>query len=781
MDKYARIKALGIGKRKSFRILLLLEIILLTSGVIGLFGKTAVYEYGIDDMNIHFGAYSEEQGGVCVENPGEEGNMVDFEGIALPRGVYQVQLHYTTDQDMINLCEVSDEIIGKKNIRTNGASLFSGLKSTDFTMWLLRDSSETVVHAYYAGVGTFCVQGLTIRQTNAGNRIILFGMLCLFTMVNSIYLYLQYDREYHIPIKNKNVTFCLGLTILAASIPLTVDYMLAGGDLIYHLMRVEGIKDGILAGQFPIRISPEWQQGYGYASPIFYGETVLYLAGILRLIGFTVTASYRIFMFVVVVATVLIAYFCFRKIFEEAYIGVFCSMLYTLSIYRFYKTWLCGSWGECFGVMFLPLIAYGFWRVLTQDIQEESYKRSWLPLTIGFTMLIQSHLLTCEMVGAFTILLCAILWKRVFRLRTFVVLAKTVVYSILLSAWFLVPFADYMLTGNFIIHNVSARTIQSRGLFLAHLFFTYFVNGENVFFDQEGMADTAPMGVGIVLIMALLVLAYLCFTGSLNKMKKKERVLGGIAGWFAVLAMLMSLSLFPWDRIQFLNGITATLVSSIQFPNRFLTIANICLTAVAGVVAKYVLDNKVRLLTACYYGGMIFLVFISNIYLLDNAMDRSGVIRIYNSEGMGTGYIAGAEYLPHGANDSLFMYHDPIGTEDIEVTDYEKLSLGAEARITDSGGLGGEVAFSLLYYKGYHAYDLDTGEELTCFAGDNFEVTVEIPADYEGNVKVRFESPWYWRAGEILTLLTLLTMTIFIWGEKRKIAAADNLKRGVSR
>ena len=120
MDKYARIRALQIGKRKSFRVLLLLEILLLAAGIAGLFGKNAVYEYGIDDMSVHFGAYSEEQGGICVDNPGEEGNMVDFEGIALPRGVYQVQLHYTTSRVVEIIWEFRDVAIGIKTILTNG-------------------------------------------------------------------------------------------------------------------------------------------------------------------------------------------------------------------------------------------------------------------------------------------------------------------------------------------------------------------------------------------------------------------------------------------------------------------------------------------------------------------------------------------------------------------------------------------------------------------------------------------------------------------------------------
>ena len=74
---------------------------------------------------------------------------------------------------------------------------------------------------------------------------------------------------------------------------------------------------------------------------------------------------------------------------------------------------------------------------------------------MAFTGLVQSHLLTGEQVGAFTILLCLLLIKKVFRKETFCSLAKTVIYSVLLSAWFLVPFGDYMLRGDFMIQHVS--------------------------------------------------------------------------------------------------------------------------------------------------------------------------------------------------------------------------------------------------------------------------------------------------------------------------------------
>lgn len=98
--------------------------------------------------------------------------------------------------------------------------------------------------------------------------------------------------------------------------------------------------------------------------------------------------------------------------FEDRNIGLLCTVLYTLSVYRLSKTYICGSLGETFGILFLPLIACGFYLVFAQDVTKKQYHYSWIPLTIGFTGLVQSHLLTGEQAGAFTILLCLILIKR---------------------------------------------------------------------------------------------------------------------------------------------------------------------------------------------------------------------------------------------------------------------------------------------------------------------------------------------------------------------------------
>lgn len=778
MNFKTKLQNLELHKKRFFLISLAIQAVLLLWGIVGLFGKDAVYEYGVEDMRANFGTYSEELGGYYVDaSYGQKGNLVDFCEIALPRGVYSVQLHYETDTNMLNMCQVSDGTIGYKMLQTNGEHLYGTLTDTDFHMWLLQDSQHMIVHAYYEGEGSLLITGLTIRETNALHRIYLFRVIVGALVWNLAFTYREHNRKYGVATMKKNVFFGLVVISLFSSIMLMVDYKVVSGDLVFHLMRIEGIKDGLLSGQFPVKIALEWQQGYGYASSVFYGETLLYIAAFFRMIGFTVLDSYRMFFLVLNVLVTVVAYYCFQKTFKNEYIGLLCAAMYSLSIYRIYKTYGCGSFGEGFGVLFLPLIVYGFYRVFSEDIKEESYKRSWIPLCIGFTGLVQSHLLSGEMVGAFTILLCMILWKKVFRKETFIVLAKTVIYCVILSAWFLIPFADYMLTGDFHIEHVSARTIQSRGIYPAHLFNVFPIHGQNAFFSEAGMVDSQPAALGAPLLFVLVLWAGLWFFRKLKGLSKAERTLGNISFGFAALALLMSLSIFPWDRIQFLNSITQTLVSSLQFPNRFLTIANVLLTTVAGVIAKGIWNSDKKEVFAGFCLCIAGLLCVSNLYYINNMMYVGTPVVVLNGEGMGTGNISGAEYLPYGADATQYLHRDPIANGEVLVTDYEKEGLVVEMYCENMGTETATVTLPLLHYKGYQALDVTSGEELAVVDGENFCVAVELPAGYEGAVHVSFVQPWYWRVSEVASAVFFVALCVDGYRRKRK-KAVEQLEGG---
>ncbi|MBQ4536971.1 MAG: hypothetical protein II994_05075 [Lachnospiraceae bacterium] len=747
--------------RRRIKLLLLVEAVVLLLCVIGLFGKNEIYEYGMDRMTIRFGNVDEENGSVSADpSLGQVGNMVDFEGISLPAGLYRVCLKYQTDTDMENACTVSDVSLGYRSLLTNGDLLYAGLQESDFDMWLLRGTKQLTVHASYYGVGNLQVSGLTIYETNGLNRMLLFWAILCFAVADAALVLREYDRKYGFSKEQKNVFFGLILTIFFANLPNFTDYLVSTADGTFHYWRIEGLKEGLLSGQFPVRISEKWQYGYGYAAPIFYGETFLVPAAIFRMIGFTVTDSYRYYLLLINAATVLIAYYCFGKVLKSRYLGLFASMLYTISVYRIHKVYCRGTLGEALALMLLPLLVYGFYKVFTEDIHTKEYKWNWIPLTIGYAGLLQSHLLTGEMAGAFTILLCLVMWKKVFRWPTFKVLAQTVIFAVLISAWFIVPFADYMLTGDMKIEHAGGRRIQERGVLPAHLFMTFFSERGEVFFAETGMYRTDATGISIALVVILGIWAFLAFFGYTKKMLDTDRKLAGVLAGFSGLAMLLSLSAFPWDRIQFLSPITETLVSSLEFPDRILTMANLCLALLGGLLGKYLLQKENAVWKWSYFGGMTALVFLSSVYLMNGILYDTGFARIYNEGGMGYGYVSSGEYLPYGTQTSLITFREPFG-EGVEVNAWSRDGLTLQIACENVRESEGALEVPLLYYKGYHAYDAESGEELAVAAGNNFAATVTLPVGYGGEVLVCFIPPWYWRAGEVVSLLSVVMLAGF--------------------
>ncbi len=770
---FTKLKGLQLKKRKSFWVVLLIQFLLIIYGVVNLFGHDASYTFGVEEMQVNIGHYDSGQKAIIVTGEeGQNGNAVDVTIPYLPKGTYRVCLRYDSDNSGVNRCSVTADNAGLHNFYTNGDHLHEALHETDFDMWLNEDVANLIAHVEYEK-GALTVYGLDIYETNALSRMNLFWIVAFCVVFSFCYLFRLVDNEYGISADWKKAFFGCIVIATIASLPHMTDYILSTGDIGYHLLRIEGLKDGILSGQFPVRIAPKWLYGHGYASAIFYPETMLLPAALLRMIGFNVTTSYQIYMIVMNLLTAWIAYYSFCKMFSSVNVGLLCSMLQTLSIYRIFRNYSFGSIGETLGFMFVPLIIYGFYRVFTMDYKSKEYKWSFVPLSIGFAGIIQTHMLTCEMVGGFTILLCIIMWKKVFKKEVFLALAKTVISAALISLWYVVPFLDYMLTGDFVIHHVSGRTIQNRGVLPAHFFLGFHIRGGNFYFDETGMVDSMPMGIGFPLLVVLIIWLYLLFAKGKRlvteeKLSGQDYVTGIIAAILAVIAMYMSTSLFPWDRIHSMNPLFRSLVSSLQFPYRFLMVATVLLICVAGVVGKYVENQSDRLTRLGYYGILVIFTVTTSVYLLTDILYTGSFMKVYTASGMGYGYVSGAEYLPYETDQQYLIPGVPTGSDNIEVEGYESGALAWEVNCYNQSAEEGNLRLPLLYYKGYQAVDEDTGEKMVTYAGDNNAVCVEVPSGYSGIINVKFVSPWYWRLSEIINVLAIIGMVVGYKRHKEK-------------
>lgn len=731
---FGNLKSLQLQKKNSFRALCAISLILLLFGVLRLFGK-----------NTEVCCY---QG-----NPVEEGYT-----FRLTPGTYTVSLFYNANTDASSRCGITDLAQQFGSVKTNVVHFFSSVHQGDLEVWVYRTSDSFALDPYLEQGDTLDIYAMCIHRNNGMERMQLTVLIALLCLVWLGYLVYQYDAKYPIAQINKNVAFGLVGIFLMAIYPLMCDGLLNSGDLVYHLMRIEGIKDGLLKGQFPVRIAPEWQQGYGYASSIFYGETLLYIGALFRIIGFPVMDAYRILQGILAFATIISAYYWFYRITARKYAGLVCSLVYSLSVYRIYKTFCTGGLGETCALIFLPFIAYGFYAAFTKSVEDREYRKCFLPLIIGFAGLLQSHLLTGEMIGFFTILLCICLWKRVFRIRTFLGLAKTVVCALLLSAWFVVPFADYMLRGDFQIHHVSDRLIQHRGLLVGQLFTMFSTRGSNIFYNETGMYHADPEAVGIALLLGLFVWLFLCFCRKFETLNREEVTAGTIASVFGIIAMVMSLSAFPWDRIQSLGGIFKTLVSSLQFPSRWLIVVTLCLTFVVGMLCKEFLSRKEALARGLYIAVTVACVVVCNGYMINSVVYEGQTSRIYNNEGMGTGYISGAEYLPYGTNPALLMPGRVSAEETITYKNYKKNGLTITFYCENSSEKEAGIKLPLLYYRGYRAMDDNTKAMIPLMDGENHCVTLAVPAGYSGDIRVTFVSPMYWRVAEVISVLTVFVL-----------------------
>ena len=140
-------------------------------------------------------------------------------------------------------------------------------------------------------------------------------LAAFFFLLNAFLVFCLYYKRLS---SNKEKIIAIGLLLLTfvINIPLYQELVVDCIDLPFHLMRIEGLYEGLMGGQFPVKLQPGWLNGYGYAVSVFYGDILLYFPAFLRVLGFTLSEVFKAYAFCINIATVLVAYYCFQNIFN---------------------------------------------------------------------------------------------------------------------------------------------------------------------------------------------------------------------------------------------------------------------------------------------------------------------------------------------------------------------------------------------------------------------------------------------------------------------------------
>lgn len=701
--------------------------------------------------------------------------------ISLERGSYQVTMDYDLTVDAVRITPLyeasygpddAETILLAKEFQEKTFELLLPDQVNEFSFQLpeLENADDLVIHS------------ITMERTNQSERVRFFVVLCIFCAVDVLFYLGRKGRFGAWSVEKRGSVLCIGLIVLFACVPLMTNYLLSGQDLTFHLMRIEGLAEGLKQGQFPVKMQPVWLNDYGYPVSTMYGDLFLYVPAVLRIIGFSLQASYKIYLVMIQIITAINTYLCCKEIAEDRKLGVVGCFLYVFATNRMTNIYYRAAVGEYTALAFLPLVFLGLFYLLGEKERTKAeQKKVFFLLVMGYTFMLESHMLSFNIAIVFSIIYCLFHFKKF--LQNFWFLVKTALITIGLNLGFLVPMADYMISHDMKVKYASQiENMQEHGLFLSQLFqmfrFPVSLSG-NV---MNGVGGDMAIGIGLAYMLMLALFVWelcCCFWRKKKGLANEGMIQTEPVRIFVIflLCLVMSCYFFPWHAISKIP-VLGSILTPYQFAWRFIGIATflgVILTMYALKALEKLTDRTIKVAAIVVLGT---LTLIGSQYLMDNKVsDSTARTKVTSSASIYTaGAVANGEYLFVENSAMAIIDQQPVPADEtaVSITSYEKknsrISMECE-NLTDEVQ---QIKVSFLDYKGFVATDKTTGEKMDTTCDEQHILTVLLPAGYQGTVQVCFRQPWYWRVAEIVSLAVLIALFVYGWKgyryEKRELA-----------
>ena len=543
--------------------------------------------------------------------------------------------------------------------------------------------------------------------------------------------------------------FVLVLITVVACIPLFFEGIEGhfGQDLMFHLNRIEGIVTELFAGHFPVRMESNWMDGYGYPVSIYYGDILLYIPALLRLMGIGVVSSYKCYVFLVTLATASVTYICFNKIFKRTDIALFCSFIYTLSSYRLVNVYIRAAVGEYTAFIFLPIIMLAMYNIYKSD-KSIPLKRMFVNaslLMLGVTGLINTHMLSLEITGIVLIVFCLINFKKTFTKSVLLTFVISGVEIVIVNLFYIVPFVDYFVNENVNINNVvnNSRTIQNSGLFLWEYFSFFRMPFANIEAAGDDRLLVTPGIIFVIIIIAGVIMWIL-------RKADKEMKITVVS---VIILLFVTSRYFPWDFLS-ANTKIGDFLAQVQFPWRYMGIIILLTTLLGGrIIERF---DKKSLVTISYTVALISCLV--TVIWFSYEYKKYGELVTYETESdLDSSDMGFIEYLRVGTERERFT-HRIETTGDVSVNETYRNGTDRDYHVT-SHSLGGTVTLPIVNYRGYEIVD-NNGNKSVIYDSDNKEISFYVSSDTDMDMYLRYVEPRYMRMAEIISLLGIIVIII---------------------
>lgn len=678
--------------------------------------------------------------------------------------------------DRMALNHLPKELPGEFNMNY-GLGYLPGFNNAQ--MYITEDVSDLDICVVYCGFKEFTVQTVEL----IGNRTYIKTIWPVFMVLLILFelIIVGIIKGFFKTEKGISILIITGITLLS-SVPLLFKMGLLFDDGNFLYGKINGIIDGLRDGQFPVRIHPNTLKGYGYALSYFYPELFLYPFAILRGIGYSLRFCVYLMFFCTNLATAAVSFICVKRVIKgngfkhSLFVSAVGSILYTFNSYRLIDIYARGAIAEAMAIVFLPLVVTGLYVIL-----EENGSISWL--TLGLFGLVNTHILSCELVAVFAIILCIVCFKKVFSKSSFVKLILSCGLTFLLSAYFIIPFLHMSTTDSFKVYAENAYETSGSMLSLKDIFAINVVStvgnaNNNTFSDTR-------YSLGIVIVFMTIIL-YLIVVFS-----KKNTPFISITFFFGLIALWLTTDFFPWKAIENAGGIIRTVFCMVQFPWRYLSIAMVCfLFSIAGCL-KGCLElynerqtddgtKKINLLMGITIVCSILAVAQAFIFFSTLKLRAEDEQLIFDGIAISKHTLVGmGEYLPVDFENGDLDYSieelqyvcdenaiiNPIGGLGLTIGPLTKSGTDSSIIIINPTDEEQILYMPITYYEGYRVENIAKSEDGKDIVPELFEtdfgtVGLKIPVGYYNGVHISYHENILYRISELISVLTLAGLAV---------------------
>ncbi|MBR5597753.1 MAG: hypothetical protein IKW30_10155 [Lachnospiraceae bacterium] len=697
----------------------------------------------------------EDENGIYVDHSYEGSHKkILSDSFLLDRGVYNVTVHYETNNvkgSGLNGCwsQIIREDRSVGYLESGKGRLLQNFSQMNYRVHVHADELSVQVEngiddnlPVYLLVREIKIEYCNLQSTLHDGILLVTLFACFDIILWLIMVKKEYTKKF---LKENALTIVLMAgAMFIASMPLMQERIGEGLDLRFHMHRIYEIAESIKAGYFPVYIMPDWMNGYGYASGIYYGDTFMYLPALLYLSGFSLATAYKFFIVYMNVVTLAIAYFSLKKIGgNQKIVGAIASSIYVVGLFRLINIYQRAVVGEWTAMAFFPLLLLGFWEIY----YKENTKKTWIYIVLGTSGLISTHLLSTILAFITVLFFMLFAIKKTLKKDILRALLKALAGVLLVNAYFIVPFLDSFVKNDII--TVDLGPLYQWSAYIGQIFsISYQEYTKEVL---NGMYMEMPISIGITSLCIMGIAIYIL----LIEEKKAIKLPLGILTLIFIITVIASTNIFPYKWIYKNLAFLTPILRILQFPYRWLGVSTVMIAAITTVVCSYAMrENKkviqyiliVVVMLSYVHGARYVSGYMSQAVLEDRIYDHD--------ESDSYDALSYGEYtlLNLGSVD----VKDPIVSDGNSVSfeNYVKDGLKVKVDVVNITNQEQFIDIPLQCYFGYKAYG-DNGM-LTVVKSDEARIRVIIPANYRGNVNVKFEPPFYWTLANMISLLAFL-------------------------